>query len=261
MVVVPGDVGVLGRHLGDGAVPQVAGEGQHVRLVHQREAVAAPAGQLEGEAHAALGTHAGVHRALGRHLVRGPLAQEPALAGVGPLGVLPDHHEVGPLGDGSGHPVERPQVDVEVELEAQLEQEAPLERARRDGGVADRRPDGTEQDGVVAPELLERLVRQDGAVPQVAGGPEVELGGVEVHPGRGHHLERLGADLRPDAVAADDGDPMPAGLVHSCGPFVVLLVCCRRVSPAARCLGATRPGIEKPPTQWTVRRRAGRVRA
>ena len=124
-----------------------------------------------------------------------------------------------------GTPVERAQVDVEVELEAELEQEATLERAGRDGGVADRRADGAEEDGVVAPELLERLVREDGAVPQVAGGPEVEVGGVEVHPGRGHDLERLGADLRPDAVAADDGHPMPAALVHSCGPFVVSLCC------------------------------------
>src|SRR5271155_2576029 len=54
MVVVPRHVGVVGGHLGDGPVPQVPGEGQDVRLVHEREVVAAPAGQLEGEAHAAL---------------------------------------------------------------------------------------------------------------------------------------------------------------------------------------------------------------
>ncbi len=222
-----------------------------------------PTGQLEGEADAALGAHAGVHGALGRHLERGSLAQEPALAGVGALRVLPDHGEIGAFGDGPGHPLEGAQVDVEVELEADLEQQAPLKGARRDGGVTDRRSDGAEEDGVVATELLEGLVGENGAVAQVAGGSEVEVGRVEVHPGRGHDLERLGADLRTDAVAADDGHPMPAALVHSCDPFFVSLraACLRAAALRRSPVWAQRPGIEKPPTQWTVRRRAGRVRA
>ena len=64
-----------------------------------------PPGQLEGEAGAALDAHAGVDRALGGDLVRGAPAQEPALAGVGALGVLADHDEVGTLGDDPGTPV------------------------------------------------------------------------------------------------------------------------------------------------------------
>ena len=51
-------------------------------------------GQLEGVADAALDADAGVDRALGGDLVRRALAQEAALAGVGALGVLADHHEV-----------------------------------------------------------------------------------------------------------------------------------------------------------------------
>ena len=76
----------------------------------------------------------------------------------------------------------------------------------RHRGVPHRRPDGPEENGVVAPQFFEHLVGQDAAVPQVAGGPQVELGGLELDPGRRHHLERLGADLGPDAVAPDDRD-------------------------------------------------------
>ena len=40
VVVGRGDVGVLGGDLVERALPQVAGEGQHVGLVHQREVLA-----------------------------------------------------------------------------------------------------------------------------------------------------------------------------------------------------------------------------
>ena len=60
VVVVPGDVGELGRDLVDGALPQVAGEGEHVGLVDQGQVAAgSPRRQIEGEADAALGAHAG----------------------------------------------------------------------------------------------------------------------------------------------------------------------------------------------------------
>ena len=69
------------------------------------------------------------------------------------------------------------------------------------------RPDGPEQNGVVAPQLFERLVGQDRPVPQIAGGPQVEIRGLQLDTGRRHHLQRLGADLGPDAVAPDDRHP------------------------------------------------------
>ena len=85
------DVGVLGRDLVERALPEVAGEREHVGLVHEREVLALTRpGELERVAHAALDAHAGVHRALGRDLVRRALAQEAALARVGALGVLAD---------------------------------------------------------------------------------------------------------------------------------------------------------------------------
>ena len=95
MVVGGGDVGELGGDLVERALPQVAGERQHVGLVDQRQVVARPRRrQLEGVAHAPLDTQAGVHAALGGDLVRRSPPQHTALADVGALGVLADDDEV-----------------------------------------------------------------------------------------------------------------------------------------------------------------------
>ena len=95
-VVVRGlDIGVLGCDGIERALPEVAREGEHVRLVHQREMVTvAGAGEVEREAHAALDTEAGVDRTLCRDLVGRSVAEEPAFARVDPFGVLADHGEV-----------------------------------------------------------------------------------------------------------------------------------------------------------------------
>ena len=98
--------------------------------------------------------------------------------------------------------LERAQVDVQVELEAQPQQQAPLEHAGRHLGRADR----AEQDGVEAAQLVEHAVGQHLAGAEVAGSAEVELGGVEVDAGGAHDLEGLGHDLGADAVSADDRD-------------------------------------------------------
>src|SRR5262249_16600453 len=102
----------------------------------------------------------------------------------------------------------------------------------------------------------------DDTVPQVPGGAEVECGGVQVDAGGRDHLERLGADLRPDAVATDHGDLMPAARGHvPLGPFVVCWYVpglpWRRPGPRA----PPSPAIEKAARVWTVRRRAGWWRA
>ena len=90
---------------------------------------------------------------------------------------------------------------------------------------------------------------------QVVGGTELEVGRVEVDPGRGDDLEGLGQHLGADAVAADHG--------HAGGLSVVLIA--RRLSASgssarARLLGLVGSGLrrlagpenEKPPTMWTV---------
>ena len=100
--------------------------------------------------------------------------------------------------------LERPQVHVEIEREAHLQQQAALEHAGRHVGRADR----AEQDRVVAAQLVEHRVGQDVAGREVAAAAEVVVGRVERDAGGAHDLQRLGGHFGPDAVAADDPDPV-----------------------------------------------------
>src|SRR5207249_1157605 len=134
---------------------------------------------------------AGVDRTLGGDLVCGALAQEPTLARVRALGVLPDHGHIKPAPD------ERAHVDVQVELEAQPQQQTPLEDAGGNVGCADR----AQEDRVNGPQLVEDVVGEDLAGPQVPGAPQVVVDGVEGDAGGAHDLERLTHDFGPDAVA------------------------------------------------------------
>ena len=138
-----------------------------------------------------------------------PLAEEPALAGVGALGVLPDDDHVDVVGAlagqgrrGAGEEADGPEVDVEVELEAQPQEQPPLEDAGRDVGRAHR----AEEDGVEPAQLVEDGVGQHLAGAQVAGAAEVVLDRVEADAGRGQRLAGLGDDLRADAVPGEDAD-------------------------------------------------------
>ena len=108
-------------------------------------------GELEGVADAALDAVAGVDRSLRRDLERRAPPERAPFAGVGALGVLADDDEIGALGDRARDSVERAQVDVQIELETQPQQQAPLHHPRRHRRGPDRRTDGTEQDGVGGP--------------------------------------------------------------------------------------------------------------
>ena len=113
-------------------------------------------GQVEGVTDAALDPEPGVDRALGGDLGRRALAQESTLTSVSALGVFPDDGEVDrDAGADAGRGDEGAQVDVQVQLEAQPQQETPLEHARRDLGRADR----AEQDGVEGPQLVQHACR------------------------------------------------------------------------------------------------------
>ena len=172
VVVHGGDVGVLERHLVERALPEVAGEREHVGLVHEREVLARTRpGEVERVADAALDAHAGVHRALRGDLVRRALAQEPALARVHAFGVLADDDEVDVGVAGVGRGDERALVHVEVELEAQPQQDPALDDpAALAGGGAHR----AEEHGVELADRLEVLVGEDRAVALVALPAEVE---------------------------------------------------------------------------------------
>ena len=133
-------------------------------------------GQVEGVTDAALDAEPGVDRPLGGDLGRGAFAQESTLASVGALGVFPDDSEVDRHpGADTGRGDEGPQVDVEVQLEAQPQQQTPLEDTRGHLGGAD----GAEQDGVEGPQLVQHAVGQHLAGGQIAPAAEVVVGRLE----------------------------------------------------------------------------------
>ena len=132
--------------------------------------------------------------------MRRALAQHSTLPGVRALRVLADDDEL------VVRPDERALVDVQVEGEAQLEQKAPLD----DTGRHLWSPDGAEEDGIEAAQLLERRFGQNLAVAEVALAAEVELDGVELDARRVEDAQCLGDDLGPDPVTADHGDAVRA---------------------------------------------------
>jgi len=167
-------------------------------------------GAAEGVTDHALHAEGRVDADLGGDLVRGADAQRPAVADVRALGALADDDEVdvARLRQGGRHArveTSRPQVDVVVELEAQPQQEPPLEHTARHARVTD----GAEQDRVVPADLGQHAVGQRLAGRVPALGAEVVVGGLDggdaVDRGT-QHLQALGDDLGTDAVAADDGE-------------------------------------------------------
>ena len=91
-------------------------------------------------------------------------------------------------------------------VEPEPEQDPLLEDPGRDAGMAHR----AQEDGVAAPEVVERRVGQDLAGPQVALAAEVErdeLVPEAVAAGRlGEHRQPLADHLRPDPVPRDHAD-------------------------------------------------------
>ncbi len=210
------DARILLAHLSEGSHPQVMPEGEHVALVHHRELLLlAGLRELEGVADAALHAHPCVDRLLHRNLVRSALAQRPANARVEALGVLPHHHEVNLLRAlvlqrclHTRVELDRPQVDVLVKLEAQLEQDALLE----DAGGHIRVADCAEVDRVELAQLGEHRGRQDLAGLEEAVAADVVVRGLVLNSvgSRGdiEDLQALGHDLRANSVAGQHSYPV-----------------------------------------------------
>src|SRR5262249_20317551 len=168
------------------------------------------AGEVEREPDAPLDPQPGVHRALRRNLVGCALAEEAPLAGVDALRVLAHDDAVDPIVQGAWSRLERTQIDVEVELEPEAQEQAPLEDARWDVGRSDR----TEEDGVEPADLAQDLVGKDFAGAQVTGSAQVVGDGLVRDAGRVDDLEGLGHHLGADAVTTDDPDRVR----HGCRP-------------------------------------------
>ncbi len=215
--VVGGHVGVLVGDRPEDAVPQPARVDQHVVLVHQGHLLAAPHRPLEGVTNHPLDTAGGVHAHLVGHLERGAGLHRAADAAVQAFGALAHHHKVDGsarhdgVRQGSGDArVEggRPQVDVVVEREAQLQQQAPLQQPGRDRLRPRRRADRAQNQRIGAGQLGQHRIGQHFAGALPALGPQVVVGEVEGvgTDGRLQHLESLGDDFGPDSVTGNDSD-------------------------------------------------------
>ena len=105
-----------------------------------------------------------------------------------------------------GVQLHRAQVDVLVEREASLEQDADFEDAGLHVGMAD----GAEEHGIELLELLERAVGQDLAGPLVALAAEIEAGVVQLDAvlgaGRVENLHALGENLGTGAISRNQRD-------------------------------------------------------
>ena len=96
---------------------------------------------------------------------------------------------------------------------AAVKQQTALDHPGRHVGGAHR----AHVDGVEITPLVDDLVGEDDAVPQVALAAEVVFDRVELDTGRCDHLEALGDDVGTDPVAADDPDPVGTNsLCHGC---------------------------------------------
>ena len=208
--VVVGDLRVFLGHLVDDALPHVAGVDQHVLLVHKGHVLPALHGQLEGVTHHALHTVGGVDGDFGGHLVRGATAHRAAGTAVQAFGAFTHHDEVdvtrvGERGGNALVQLGRTQVDVLVEIETELEQQATFENAGLDARIAD----GAQQDGVGLLDALLFLFRKNRAVTQIALGTQIELLIFEFGDAFGRLLQSLlspRSHFLTNAIARNDGD-------------------------------------------------------
>ena len=128
MVVGNTNLWKLGRHRIERALPQVAGKREHVRFVHQRHMFAFTlCCQFECITNATLDSEPCVHTALRGNLVHGSFAQYSTFAGVRAFGVFANHHKAVRLGMpwcGAG---KWSLIDVQIQTETQLQQQAPFD--------------------------------------------------------------------------------------------------------------------------------------
>ena len=169
------------------------------------------AGELEGVTQATLDAAAGVDAFLQGDLVGRALENETAGAGVKPFVVLAHDDEINMLGllvlqraEALVVQLYRAQIDVLLQLEAGAQQDALLENAGLDIGMAD----GAEQDGRELPQFRQHAVRQSLAGAQIARAAQVVIGVVELElellRGDIEDFDRLADHFRPGAVATND---------------------------------------------------------
>ncbi len=208
--VVVGDLRVFLGHLVDDALPHVARVDEHVLLVHEGDVLAALHRQLEGVTHHAFHAVGGVDGDLGGDLVRSAAADGSAGAAVQALGALThdDEVDVARVGERGGDALVqlgRTQVDVLVEVETELQQQAAFQDACLDARIAD----GAQQNRVGLLDALLFLFRKNRAIAQIPFGAEVEVLVIEFGDAFGRLLQSLlgpWSHFLANAIARNDGD-------------------------------------------------------
>ena len=216
--------GKAGTLLCKDALPEIVGVIQCIALVHHghpaaMSVAAPPARQLEGIALNALHALAGVDVFLDRDFIGGAALELATDPDVRAFGVLPHHDQV----DGGGvaqrgeprcQQPGRPQVDPQIQLEAEAEQQPGRVLRIVDSGIADR----PQVNRIQSLELAEDRIGQDLAGPQVSLGPQVVIDEIQASAGmRGHGLQdtkSLDDDLGANPIAGDDRDPKRHRLQH-----------------------------------------------
>src|SRR5437660_6939635 len=205
--------GMARAHLGENAPPEAVAEEEHVGLVGQAHArKPALPGVLEGGLADPLHATARVDLDFLRDLVGGALPEDTADARVESLGVLAKEGEAqicAPLALERRQAIveeqARPQVDVEVELEAHREEDALGVLVPRNARIAHR----AEIDrGKLLAQRLHETRRENGSIAQVALGAEVEPFEAERQAEAFQDAHADARHLGPDADAGDDRDAL-----------------------------------------------------
>ncbi len=153
MLLVPADLGIVFGHLLHPLIPVGHADGQPVGFCRRGQRFARAAlRQLEGVAQDTVNAPAGKDRLLNHHFMLGAFIGAPAQSGIFAFGVLAHHVEIDiaslfprqRAGD-AGEQAHRAQVDVLIELAAELQQRPPQRDMIRDGI---RPADGAKVDGV-----------------------------------------------------------------------------------------------------------------
>ena len=210
MQIVVGNFRIFLGDLIDDALPHVSGVDEHVLLVHEGHMLPALHGQLEGVTHHTFHAVGGVDGNFGGHLVRGAAANRSAGAAVQAFGAFTHHDEVDitRVGERGGHALVqlgRTQVDVLVEIETELEQQATFENAGLDTRIAD----CAQQDRVGLLDAFLFLFRKNRTVTQVTFGAKIEILVIEFGNALGRLLQSLlspRSHFLANAIARNDGD-------------------------------------------------------
>src|SRR5216683_7119958 len=242
-------------------LPEVVRKSHSVGLVAHADAlVAVQASVFESVADNALDAFAGVHVLLNGDFVRRAFLEEPANSDVETLGVLAKDHQAnvffGPVAQRSEPVVEEfhwASVDVEIELEAQPQQNIGGMLIRWNAGIAQ----CPEENGVkLVAQHLDGARRQRNAFAQILVRAPIKLGKFQGPPGgRGHgfqHLDRLRSNLRPDAVAGYHRDSGRGSAVSQRNAGQSLASSTAGLAPSTDLRGLKRPGAILPP-KWSTR--------